>query len=215
MAVTIFNQELVLFFIFFISLINSSLTIIFTSNTVLSVFALIIFFLNLSALLILFELDFLALIFIIIYVGAIAVLFLFIIMLLDLKITYYTISLWRELYFAFLFLIPVSFLILLLINLSFDFTLVNQIIYKFIFLPIFNTQFDYNLLLFSNLISNFTNIESFGLVLYTYNFLLFLFASFVLLVALVGSITLSLIYNISIKYQTFMKQINQKAIYSN
>ena len=103
----LFHNESLLFFIFLLTLINLSFTVIFTRNTILSIFSLILFFLNVSALLLLFELDFLALIFIIIYVGAIAVLFLFIIMLLDLKINYYKLKLCRELFFGFFLLIPI------------------------------------------------------------------------------------------------------------
>jgi len=74
-----------MFLFFFLIIINSILTII-SKNSVHSVLFLVLNFLVSFGVLILFERDFLALIFIVIYVGAISILFLFVVMMLDLKI---------------------------------------------------------------------------------------------------------------------------------
>src|SRR6476619_658865 len=78
------EQFLHLFFLLLI--FSSAFMVVSSQNPVDSVLFLILVFLNSSGLLFLFEAEFIALIFIIIYVGAIAVLFLFIVMMLEIKI---------------------------------------------------------------------------------------------------------------------------------
>ena len=59
--------------------------IIFSQNSIYSVLFLVLSFVSSSSILFLLECEFISLIFIIIYVGAIAVLFLFVVMMLDIK----------------------------------------------------------------------------------------------------------------------------------
>ena len=75
-------------FFLLISLIimSCSLAVIFTKSTIHSIIYLVLSFLTCSVFLFMLECEFFALLFLIIYVGAIAVLFLFVIMMLDLKI---------------------------------------------------------------------------------------------------------------------------------
>ena len=75
-------MEFLIFFLIFLS----GIFLLVSTNPLYSVIALIAIFLNFSVLMFANSLDFLALIFIIIYVGAICVLFLFIIMLLNLRV---------------------------------------------------------------------------------------------------------------------------------
>jgi len=63
----------------------SSIMVISATNPVHSALCLILTFVNASGLLFLLELEFVSFIFIVVYVGAIAVLFLFIVMMLDIK----------------------------------------------------------------------------------------------------------------------------------
>ena len=65
----------------------SSIMVISARNPVHSVLFLILAFFNAAGLLILMEMEFLSLIFIVVYVGAIAVLFLFVVMMLNVKIS--------------------------------------------------------------------------------------------------------------------------------
>ena len=67
-------------------LLISSIFVIFAENPVHSVLFLILSFFNVSCILLLFQVEFLSLLFLIIYVGAIAVLFLFVIMMLNVKV---------------------------------------------------------------------------------------------------------------------------------
>ena len=79
--------ELTLFYFFSGVALFSAIMVISARNPVHSVLFLILVFCNSAGLLILLEAEFLALIFIVVYVGAIAVLFLFVVMMLNVKIT--------------------------------------------------------------------------------------------------------------------------------
>ena len=72
-----------LFYIFSLSIIASALMVIFSKQPINSVLFLIFSFINASGLFLLAGAEFLALIIVIVYVGAVAVLFLFVIMMLD------------------------------------------------------------------------------------------------------------------------------------
>jgi NADH:ubiquinone oxidoreductase subunit 6 (subunit J) len=67
--------------------ILSSFMIVVTKNPIFSVLFLIITFFNVSSLLLLIEIDFLPIVFLIVYVGAVAILFLFVLMMLNIKIS--------------------------------------------------------------------------------------------------------------------------------
>ena len=78
---------MILFYFFSSILLLSSLLIIIEINTIYSILLLVLSFVMATSLLFLLESEFMALIFIIIYVGAISVLFLFVIIMLNFKIT--------------------------------------------------------------------------------------------------------------------------------
>ena len=95
-----------IFFCFlFFFIICSCIGVLFSPNPVHSIFFLVCVFLNVSAFFFFFNAEFLAIIFIIIYVGAIAVLFLFVVMMLNIKAIEY-----QQTYFRY---IPISGLICL------------------------------------------------------------------------------------------------------
>jgi NADH-quinone oxidoreductase subunit J len=81
------NLNMIIFFYFSISLMINSLIIILELNSIYSIFLLVLAFVLATSLLILFDYSYIALIFILIYVCAISVLFLFVIILLNFKIT--------------------------------------------------------------------------------------------------------------------------------
>jgi NADH-quinone oxidoreductase subunit J len=83
----IMSVELVLFYLFSSLAVISSLMVIRSENPVHSVLFLILAFFNASGLLLLLEVEFLAMLFIIVYVGAVAVLFLFVVMMLNIKVS--------------------------------------------------------------------------------------------------------------------------------
>jgi NADH:ubiquinone oxidoreductase subunit 6 (subunit J) len=79
------NFDLALLLFFSICILLNALFIVLGINSIYSIFLLVFLFTLSTGLLLLIECEFMALIFIIIYIGAISVLFLFIILMLDLK----------------------------------------------------------------------------------------------------------------------------------
>ena len=79
--------ESILFYLFGAITLLSAIMVISSRNPVHSVLFLILAFCGSSGLLILIEAEFMAMIFIVVYVGAIAVLFLFVVMMLNIKIS--------------------------------------------------------------------------------------------------------------------------------
>jgi len=80
-------SEMTLFSIFSFLALLSAIMVIRAKNPVYSVLFLILVFCNTSGLLILIDLDFFAMVFLVVYVGAIAVLFLFVVMMLNIKLS--------------------------------------------------------------------------------------------------------------------------------
>jgi NADH-quinone oxidoreductase subunit J len=170
----------------------------FSTNPVESVLFLILTFLNAGAILILFNAEFLGLIFIIVYVGAIAVLFLFVIMMLNVKV--------HENIFAKLFRKNFNNVIITM----FFFYLVSVLM--FVYLKTLFGQADFlveNILNSETLIDSLNNIDSLGQALYNYYLVCFLIAGFVLLIALVGAIILTLRFNTVQKSQLTSRQLSR------
>lgn len=100
------TNSLTLFFYLFTSLaLVSAVLVILCNNPIYSALFLIGVFFNVSLLVLLLDLEFLALIFILIYIGAIMVLFLFILMMLDIKQTTNYLSLYYSFFLSGLILI--------------------------------------------------------------------------------------------------------------
>ena len=81
-----FSSTLLFYFFSFLATF-SSVMVITVRNPVHAVLFLILTFISSAGLLFLLEVEFISLIFIVVYVGAIAVLFLFVVMMMDIKIT--------------------------------------------------------------------------------------------------------------------------------
>jgi NADH:ubiquinone oxidoreductase subunit 6 (subunit J) len=106
------SSNLLIFF-FSVVLIFSSVMVIIASHSIFSLLFLVLSFIMSAFILFIFECEFLALIFIVIYVGAIAVLFLFAVMLLDAKLQNLSRNIFTKLplgfLFSLLFLIPIFY----------------------------------------------------------------------------------------------------------
>uniref|UniRef100_A0AAU8HQE1 NADH-ubiquinone oxidoreductase chain 6 n=1 Tax=Porifera sp. TaxID=3140030 RepID=A0AAU8HQE1_9METZ len=189
-----------LFYLFALSIVLSGIMVISALNPVHSVLWLIVAFVSAAALFILLEVDFIALIFLIVYVGAIAILFLFVIMMLNLT------DLERggigdmSNYLPAGFIIGVVFLFEILI-----FHL--RSIRSQMFIPQ-GTDLDYSVQSFN--IGPITNIEVLGRVLYTNYYYLFILASFILLVAMIGAIVLTQDTGTEIKRQDIFIQTSRQ-----
>jgi NADH-quinone oxidoreductase subunit J len=181
-------------------LVSSGFFVSFSRNPIESVLFLILSFCSAAAILFLFNSEFLGLLFIIIYVGAIAVLFLFVVMMLNVKNkepdSFLTDTMKNSLNKSLItFFAYVGFFVL--------FFSIRRIFFR----PYIHEELaDSN---FSLVFDSFNNIDVLGQVLYNYYLICFLLAGLILLIALVGSIVLTLRYNSSQKNQLINRQLSR------
>lgn len=188
-----------LFYLFASFALTSGIMVIQARNPVHSVLFLILVFFNGAGLLLLLGLDFFAMIFLVVYVGAIAVLFLFVVMMLNVKLTEIHERKLRYLPIGGLLGILFLFEILLIV----DNGLIPWLGGASESLTLF-PEIDY--IGWSRLLSLVTPLEALGLVLYTYYFSFFLLASCILLIAMIGAIVLTLHKGVNIKRQNVFLQ---------
>ena len=178
------------FYLFSSVAVLSALMVISAKNPVHSVLFLILSFVNASGLFVLLGAEFLAMILVVVYVGAVAVLFLFVVMMLDINFI--------KLREGFLQYLPFGALlgIVLIVELG------------ILFLTKSFSQ--NNLITYSNFpaIAEIENTKMLGSVLYTKYFFLFQISGLILLVAMIGSITLTLRYKNISKKQIIYNQNN-------
>ena len=199
--------ENVLFLLFSILSIVFSFFVILCKNPVHSILSLIFVFFNTAALLIFLGAEFLAMLFVIVYVGAVAVLFLFVIMMLNIKESNLILSLYNY--------IPVFTLLITI------FVYEVYTVYSSNLMPLYmftaNSLKDHDILVIDFVVVNFldcvinyaTNIYVIGNILYTEFFLMFFISGIILLVAMIGSITLTLHKRNDVKRQFVFKQIER------
>lgn len=182
-----------LFHLFSILALTSGLMVIQARNPVHSVLFLILVFFNAAGILLLLGLDFFAMIFLVVYIGAIAVLFLFVVMMLNIKLAEINENKLRYLPIGGLLAVVFLFEIFLIID--------NDLIPLLAStdaqapgaasLPGLPGSLTYNSWLSGNF-GTLTNIESIGELIYTYYFFFMLIASLILLVAMIGAIVLTM-----------------------
>jgi NADH:ubiquinone oxidoreductase subunit 6 (subunit J) len=171
--------------ILFISIliIISILSLIVTPNPIYSIVFLILIFLLVNCIFLLLNLDFLALMMIIVYVGAIAILFLFIVMMINIKILETSfLNVKKQ--------IPLGILLVIILTIQ----LLSIIINLFNKDSLFTTIQEYNKLnifQYYNLYYSTNNFKILGVLIYNYLFLFLLLASIVLLLAMVAAISLT------------------------
>ena len=186
-----------LFYFFSFLMLLSSIMVIGAKNPIHSVLFLILVFCNATGLLILLEVEFLAMIFLVVYVGAIAVLFLFVVMMLNIKVVELSENLF--LYLPIGAFVAMIFLFEIFLVIDTD------------LMPVFTktTGDIINYIDWTTKVSYTSNIAQLGNIMYTYYFYLFLVASLILLVAMIGAIMLTLHRNTQIKRQEIYKQISR------
>ena len=173
--------------------------IILSQNSIYSVLFLVLSFVSSSSILFLLECEYISLIFIIIYVGAIGVLFLFVVMMLDIKTIYLTKDSLK--YFPFGSFLGFVFLIEILIVVPNIFDSANP--YTTNFLSNYHSDW-------FNKLDYFTEIVSIGHLLYTDYIIQFLLSGNILLLATIGPVTLVLVRSIeSTKTQVTFKQLSR------
>jgi len=185
-----------LFFYFFSTItVFAAIMVIVSRNTVYSVFFLILVFISISILFIMIGAEFLGMIMLIVYVGAVAVLFLFVVMMLNI-----TEQLTKQ-----------SSRKGLVNNIS-----VGSIIGVIIFLELlvviggWKYKGTYVPLSAENLNLDISNTHALGNILYTDYIHLFQISGMILLIAMIGAITLTFSKRENIKRQSYFDQIQRE-----
>ena len=177
------------FYFFSKIIILSALMVISSKNPVHSVLFLILCFVSTASLFILLGAEFLAMILIVVYVGAVAVLFLFVVMMLDINFI--------KLREGFLQYLPIGALVGII--------LLTELVIVFFSKNITSS----GLINYSNspIFSSIGNTNELGFVLYTKYFYLFQISGLILLVAMIGSIVLTLRQRDGVKKQKITDQV--------
>jgi len=164
--------------------LTSALMVILEDNSMLCIFYLVLSFISIGFFWIGEKLDFIGLLLIIIYVGAIAILFLFVVMMINTKLEY------KSLLFKFS---PFGLIII--------FIIISELSKEFYSCNIFNYYKIFDLLSINGQI---TNISSLPELMYSWSYLMY--SSLILLVAMIGAITLTLNHNLNVKRQTLFQK---------
>ena len=185
-----------LFFYFFsIIAVFSAIMVTISKNTIYSVFFLILVFVSVSILFIMIGAEFLGMIMLIVYVGAVAVLFLFVVMMLNIveQITK------RSSRKGFINYISVGSIVGAIIFLEL-LVVIGGWKYKGTFIPLSDININVDL----------SNTHVLGNILYTDYIHLFQIAGMILLVAMIGAITLTFSKRENIKRQNYFEQIQRE-----
>ena len=185
-----------LFFYFFSTIaVFAAIMVIVSRNTVYSVFFLILVFISISILFIMIGAEFLGMIMLIVYVGAVAVLFLFVVMMLNI-VEQLTKQSSRK---GFINNISVGSIVGIIVFLEL-LVVIGGWKYKDTFAP----------LSAENLNLDISNTHALGNVLYTDYIHLFQTSGMILLVAMIGAITLTFSKRENIKRQSYFAQIQRE-----
>lgn len=177
------------FYVFSAVLIGAALMVIASRNPVHSVLFLILSFFNAAALFILLGAEFLALILLIVYVGAVAVLFLFVVMMLDIDFT--------ELQRGALQYLPLGSLVGVILAAELALVGIWALVPSGHPVPHATP-------------AQLTNTEAFGRVLYTGYIYYFETAGLILLVAMIGAIVLTLRHKPGVRRQRIGEQTGRE-----
>ena len=170
------------FFLFSAFLVTTCIFVIFSKNPVNSVLFLVLAFLNSTFLFILIGAEFVGIILAIVYIGAVAILFLFVVMMLDIQKITLMLNIKKYVPIAVVF--------------------ASIILAEIIYLTVYKT----NKVNPDIIIKYENNTEQIGDVLYTKYFIDFQLSGIVLLLAMIGAIVLTHVYRPSIKRQNIDKQ---------
>ena len=179
-----------LFYLFSFIMIASAFMVVLSRNPVHSVLFLILCFFNSAGIFLLLGAEFLAFILVIVYVGAVAVLFLFVVMMLDVE--------FKSISSTVISYLPIGMTIgfmllaeLMLVLFTWDRDSVKIIAYA--------TENN----------EQISNTEMLGMVLYTDNILFFQLAGLILLASMIGAIVLTVNHRPSAKRQNISVQVDR------
>ena len=185
----------IFFYSFSIIAVISAIMVTVSKNTVHSVFFLILDFISISCLFIMIGAEFLGMIMLIVYVGAVAVLFLFVVMMLNVAQQknqwFLSKSSSRH--------IPIGLII-------------SSIIFFELIIVVGGWKYKPDLINSSNtsLNNEISNTHSLGQVLYTDYIHIFQISGMILLIAMIGAIVLTFRQREGVKKQSYIKQISRE-----
>ena len=185
----------IFFYFFSVIAIISAIMVTASKNTVHSVFFLILDFISISCLFIMIGAEFLGMIMLIVYVGAVAVLFLFVVMMLNVAQQknqwFLSKSSSRH--------IPIGLII-------------SAIIFFELIIVVGGWKYKPNLVNSTSisLNTNISNTHSLGQVLYTDYIHIFQISGMILLIAMIGAIVLTFRQRDGVKKQSYIKQISRE-----
>jgi NADH-quinone oxidoreductase subunit J len=179
------------FYLFAILAVIAGVMVIVAKNPVHAVLFLILAFFNAAGLFILLGAEFLAMLLVIVYVGAVAVLFLFVVMMLDVD--------FAELKAGFIKNAPVGLLV--------GGVVLAELVLLFVGRGFGLGQFAAQGSSSMPLPAHLTNTQALGLVLYTKYVYFFEVAGLVLLVAMIGAIVLTLQHKAGVRRQSIARQV--------
>ena len=187
----------IFFYTFSIIAVVSAIMVTASKNTVHSVFFLILDFISISCLFIMIGAEFLGMIMLIVYVGAVAVLFLFVVMMLN-------VAQQKNQWFAGQSTskhIPVGLII-------------STLIFFEIIIVIGGWKYKPEIFDINNSLANtsVSNTHSLGQILYTDYIHVFQISGMILLVAMVGAIVLTFRQRSGLKRQSYIKQISRERV---
>ena len=185
----------IFFYTFSLIAIVSAIMVTASKNTVHSVFFLILDFISISCLFIMIGAEFLGMIMLIVYVGAVAVLFLFVVMMLN-------VAQQKNQWFAGQATskhIPVGLII-------------STLIFVEIIIVIGGWKYKPEIFNINNSIvqTSISNTHSLGQILYTDYIHVFQISGMILLVAMIGAIVLTFRQRSGVKRQSYLKQISRE-----
>ena len=178
--------QTILFYVFSSILLVAALGVIFSKNPVHSIMFLVGAFFQSAVLWLLIEAEFLAIVLVVVYVGAVMVLFLFVVMMLDINVEEAKSSIAKYTPFGLL----IAGLMIVELMQVIKLRSANQTLQGFSINP-----------------PDYSNTESLGSVLYTEHVYAFEIAAVILLLAIVAAITLTMRKRPGLKAQDIAKQV--------
>jgi len=182
--------QTIAFYVFAVVAILSATLVVANRNPVYSVLFLVLTFFNAAGLFVLLGAEFLAMMLVVVYVGAVAVLFLFVVMMLDINFV--------ELRQGFVRYMPIGLIVGLVLVAELIFVLgsgaVAPVLGQAIAMP-------------TPPLDQMGNTQALGTILYTHYFYLFQSAGLILLVAMIGAIVLTHREREGVKRQKIANQV--------
>ncbi len=180
----------VIFYLFSLITVVSAVKVISSKNPVHSVLFLILAFFSTAGLFILIGAEYLAMTLVIVYVGAVAVLFLFVVMMLDIDVV--------EMRSSFKKHLPMGIAVALIVFFELFVVLYASVRTTHALAPL------------AQPVPDTTNTQAIGNMLYTYYLLPFQMSGIILLIAMIGAIVLTLRTRRGVRKQVISQQLARK-----